>query len=155
RRRVVLDRFGCQRAQLPLPLQAAQIEPGGDLLDPGRERPLTAELGDPLEGGEERILRHVVRLRRRRAHAAQHAAHRRAMPAHELAEGGPLTQSGEAAELHVVEARELHMARRRHGSLFPRPRAYFLSRATAHITMNAMPMNAGNAAKPTNGNSAS
>ena len=68
---------------------ALDVEPGGDAFDPSLEGAFPAELRDLLEGGQEGVLGKIVGQRRIGAHPAQQRPHRRTMPAHQLAEGGP------------------------------------------------------------------
>jgi hypothetical protein len=98
RRARLVRPLGKQRASRFAP-PAAGVEPRRDAADPGAERALAAELGDLLEAGQEGVLRAIVGGRRVRPHAAQQRAHRRAVPAHQLAEGAPVAGAAERHEL--------------------------------------------------------
>jgi hypothetical protein len=56
----LLHLLGREGGEPAVALQAAQILPGRDLLHPAREGPFPPELGDPLEGRQERVLGGVV-----------------------------------------------------------------------------------------------
>ncbi len=67
--------------------------------------PSPRKLGDLLEGGQEGVLRQVVGQGRIGAHPAQQAAHRRAVPADQFAEGRPAAGRRQGDKLQIVRSR--------------------------------------------------
>ena len=92
-----LPDFGLVEREVPLRFScsappALQAEAARDLVEPGGERRVAAELVQALEGGDERLLQHVARRLFAPAHAQAEAVHLLLVALEQLLDGGGISR---------------------------------------------------------------
>lgn len=107
---------GVERLQPPRRPERSEVEPGGDLPHPAAEGALPPIVANALEGGDQSVLREVVRDIRGGAHATKETPQGGQVPLDQDCEGPRVASRGAAGEDGVSHSVQADLNGGRHGS---------------------------------------